>query len=56
MRSSSGTRRVGRRSRTLFTYNGKGACSSANLPMDDFIALNPRDGLADALAPKAAAK
>jgi hypothetical protein len=32
------------------------ACSSANLPMDDFIALNPRDSPADVLAPKAAAK
>ena len=28
---------------------------SENLPMDDFIALNRRDSLADALAPKAAA-
>ena len=27
-----------------------------DLPVDDFIALNPRDSLADALAPKAAAK
>jgi hypothetical protein len=26
------------------------------LPMDDFITLNRRDSLADALAPKAAAK
>jgi hypothetical protein len=27
-----------------------------DLPMDDFIALNPRDSLAEPLAPKAAAK
>jgi hypothetical protein len=29
---------------------------SENLPTDDFIALDRRDSLADALAPKAAAK
>jgi hypothetical protein len=29
---------------------------SENLPMDDFIALDRRDSLADALAQKAAAK
>jgi hypothetical protein len=45
---------------TLFTYDGKGLAFTpdgsfvGDLPMDELIALNRRDSLADALAPKAA--
>ena len=51
IRSSSGTWRVGRCSRRCSATTARAwpshptACSSANLPVDDFIALDPRDNL-----------